>query len=379
MLLFMIRTPHGMTFLKTFACFVSALFLCALAPPATAQRDTNGVQIPLSVIDQDGRFVPGVRADQLRVRDKRISIVELKTSEAPRHIVFLMDMGSDMALRWSGMYYDRWRLSRGGAEDLLSKLSPQDTVSIYAFAEKAKALVVNTNDFRGASSLVNQLPVPGNKESRHEFGERSKFANAFREVLKSEDDKLHFGDVIVLFSCGEIGGEDTLLPSSDVEVAVEDEKGALGKLQPQLVRAGIRAYWFPATPLGVRFLSFFLRGRIHSEHLNIFEFFSSMGGLTFDPWDVDLLLKGNLVRERDLPWEGEAFKETRIVEKTTNEQGVERTAEEVYRAIKTFYIAKLQFATPPKKSAKIQLDLLNAQGQLDKSRWLFYPRNVPVE
>jgi hypothetical protein len=368
-----------MTALKAVTCFVFALTLGALAPRAAAQRDTSGTQIPLSVFDQDGKFVPGIRADQLRVKDSRISIAELRTVEAPRHIVLLLDMGSNMALRWPGTLYDRWRFARGAIGAFLSKMSPQDSVSIYAFAEKRKALVVNTNDFRQAFGLVNELPVPGQKEAKHEFGEKGKFSDAFREVLNSEGDKLHFGDAIILFSCGEIGGEDYPYALTLLGSLVDDERGNLKKLELPLTKAGIRAFWFPATPLNLRFRPSGTAAMLYGEHLNVFEFISATSGMTFDSWDGDLRLEGDIVREGDLPWENEAFKDTKVAQKTTDQQGVERTAEELYRAIRTFYVAKLQFMTPPKKSAKIQMDLLDAQGHPDKSRWLFYPRNVPVE
>jgi len=297
------------------------LLLLLTLPAPRAQDSSYATQwVALDVRDRRGQFVEDVRPDQVVVEDLPASVESMELDNAPRLILLLLDA--------SGTMGDRKTASWSNAKQFVVQFAHQrkgeDSIGLEAFAEKHELLSPFTQDFQ---SLVNRIETyAGSGKGRKMLGV------TLDEILSRQENRLRFGDVIVLVSSGE---------RSDAD------KSDFRRIRNGLIREGIRICL-------VRIPSVLEKGML-KEVTDVSDFVRATGGIELNMTSPTQNIQfGNGVR--------------------LSPDQIEFTAKNAYAFSRAYYRLGLKVLKPSTESRKLRLEIVGQQKEKLKGLQLSYPQ-----
>jgi len=206
-------------------CLVPWLLLALLSSAPTivlqAQDFSTTHVFPWSVFDREGRFVGGIKPEQIRVKGVPGTVRHLTLETAPRRTILLLDSSGSMGPPNSRS----WQDARQFAIEFVSRRQGTEQIAVHSFADGHQVLAGFTTD---SQYLIRQIETfAGSGKGRTMLG------SALAEILSTIDNGLEFGDAIVL--------------ASDGKQSTADKVG-LDKLTPEFTRRGLRALLMRVKP-----------------------------------------------------------------------------------------------------------------------------------
>lgn len=102
--------------------------------------DTSLVMVPVTVMDRSGRYVPELQRSNFRVLENGVEqkISYFATTDAPFSVVLLLDTSGSTQFRLDDI--------QDAAINFVSKLKPNDSVTVMSFDDKIQVLCKNTTN-----------------------------------------------------------------------------------------------------------------------------------------------------------------------------------------------------------------------------------------
>jgi VWFA-related protein len=129
----------------------------------TFRSDALTVTVDVAVLDNKGRFIPGIPAGNFRVLEdnepQRIS--GMQTGEAPMTICMVIEFSNLFQQYWSW----GWQETLTAAYGFIEMLKPEDQIAVVAFDLRPEILSDFTNDRRQTMEALQRLRIPGFSES----------------------------------------------------------------------------------------------------------------------------------------------------------------------------------------------------------------------
>ena len=119
------------------------------APPSTKPAkeeegvftvDTNLITTPVSVLDRNGRFIPGLKKKDFKIFEDGVlqTIDSFQSSEMPFTVVLMIDVSPSTRYKLDDIHF--------AAITFLNQLRPADRVMVVAFDQRVKILAEPTTD-----------------------------------------------------------------------------------------------------------------------------------------------------------------------------------------------------------------------------------------
>src|SRR5215207_901253 len=104
--------------------------------------ETNLVSTPVSVLDRNNRFIPGLKKGDFKLfeNDVEQELTYFKSEEQPFTVVLMIDISPSTKYRIDEIH--------GAAMSFVDQLRPNDKVMVVAFDENAEVLAEPTSDRR---------------------------------------------------------------------------------------------------------------------------------------------------------------------------------------------------------------------------------------
>jgi len=149
--------------------------------------DTNLVTVPVSVLDRQGRYVPGLRKEDFRVLENGMEqrIAYFEPTEKPFTVALVLDMSAST-------HFHLWEI-RAAAIAFAKQLRPQDRVLVVTFNEQVLLLTEATNDLNVVSAVI---------EINANTGTSTRLYDAVHLVINERLNKIPGRKAIVLFTDG---------------------------------------------------------------------------------------------------------------------------------------------------------------------------------
>jgi VWFA-related protein len=168
----------------------------ATAAPATDEEleagdvvriDTSLVAVPVSVLDRQGRFIPGLRKEDFRVFENGVeqAIAYFEPSEKPFTVALLLDTSASTR-------FHLWEI-REAAIAFAKQLRPQDRVLVVTFSDEVLLLTEATNDLEVVNAVIQTNANPGSA---------TRLYDAVNLVIAERLNKIQGRKAIVLFTDG---------------------------------------------------------------------------------------------------------------------------------------------------------------------------------
>jgi VWFA-related protein len=169
----------------------------AEATPATTDEEvsegdvvrieTSLVAVPVSVLDRQGRFIPGLRKEDFRVFENGIeqAIAYFEPSEKPFTVALLLDTSASTRFKL-------WEI-REAAIAFAKQLRPQDRVLVVTFSDEVLLLTEATNDLEVVNAVIQTNANPGSA---------TRLYDAVNLVIAERLNKIQGRKAIVLFTDG---------------------------------------------------------------------------------------------------------------------------------------------------------------------------------
>ncbi len=192
--------------------------LCVLAqvPPATSSTPTKGspegeiirvttdlVTTPVSVLDRNGRFIPGLRQRDFKIFENGVEqkIALFQSSEQPFTVILLIDISPSTRYRMEEIHF--------AAVTFVNQLRPTDKVMVVAFDSRIRPLTEEpTNEKQKIFSAIYKA----------NFGSGTSLYEAVGYVTELDFVKIPGRKAVVLFT----DGVDTTSPRSSFDSTLLD-------------------------------------------------------------------------------------------------------------------------------------------------------------
>lgn len=129
----------------------------------TFRADTLQVTVDVAVLDNKGRFIPGIPAGNFRVLEdgepQKVSAVQ--TGEAPMTVCMVIEFSNLFQQYWS---YG-WQETLTAVYGFTELLKPEDQIAVVAFDLRSEILSDFTTDRRQTMEALARLRIPGFSES----------------------------------------------------------------------------------------------------------------------------------------------------------------------------------------------------------------------
>ena len=125
--------------------------------------DTNMVTVEITVLDNDGVFIPGIPAGNFQILEDGVpqKIVQLGQSEAPMTVCLLIEFSNLYQQYWSETWYQTLAATYG----FVQTLRPEDWVAVVAYDLKPEILTDFTQDRRKINEALQRMRIAGYSES----------------------------------------------------------------------------------------------------------------------------------------------------------------------------------------------------------------------
>jgi Ca-activated chloride channel homolog len=149
--------------------------------------DTSLVAVPVSVLDRQGRFIPGLRREDFRVFENGVeqAIAYFEPSEKPFTVALLLDTSASTR-------FHLWEI-REAAIAFAKQLRPQDRVLVVTFSDEVLLLTEATNDLEVVNAVIQTNATPGSA---------TRLYDAVNLVIAERLNKIQGRKAIVLFTDG---------------------------------------------------------------------------------------------------------------------------------------------------------------------------------
>jgi hypothetical protein len=262
------------------------LAAAGLAIPAWAQ-DTR--VIPLAAYQREGRFVVGLKPEQILIKGVNAGVRTVELERVPRRIVLLVDASRSMG--GDGRGDNSWPYAMQLARDFLDLLQPRDQVALHTFAEKHLRLSDFTDDSTLLRRTLEQIAAPNSRAAGRSRGTDTNLGLALIEIIATYGETWKVGDTILLISDGEYKG---------------DQEVRLAKAEPELLTRGVRLMLLRIGPLVRQIRELVTEGRRGDENTKreagyfasqeMSDLAKRTGGFTLAPWDhAQLMSSGELI------------------------------------------------------------------------------------
>jgi VWFA-related protein len=125
--------------------------------------DTNMVTVEITVLDDNGVFIPGIPAGNFQILEDGVpqKVVQLGQSEAPMTVCLLIEFSNLYQQYWSESWYQTLTAAYGFVETL----RPEDWVAVVAYDLKPEILADFTQDRRKINEAMQRMRIAGYSES----------------------------------------------------------------------------------------------------------------------------------------------------------------------------------------------------------------------
>src|SRR5262245_61403473 len=147
--------------------------------------ETNLVTMPVSVLDRDGRFIPGLGAKDFQILENGVpqKVAYFQSVEQPFTVILMLDISPSTRYRMADIRYAALRF--------IDELRPNGGVEIVSFDESIRILNEPTSDRRRLSYAIMQAPLAGQGTSVYD---------AVDQVARTEVPKIEGRKAVVLFT-----------------------------------------------------------------------------------------------------------------------------------------------------------------------------------
>ncbi len=130
---------------------------------ATFKSDVDLVTVEVSVLDNKGRFIPGIPADKFRVLEDNVPqpVKGINPGEAPMTVAMVIEFSNLFQQYWSETWYQTLSASWG----FLESLKPDDYVAVVAYDIRPEILTDFTTDKAKVREAMQRLNIPAFSES----------------------------------------------------------------------------------------------------------------------------------------------------------------------------------------------------------------------
>ncbi|MBV6432642.1 MAG: hypothetical protein IANPNBLG_02784 [Bryobacteraceae bacterium] len=133
------------------------------APTATFRSDTVTVSVDVAVIDNKGRFIPGIPGGNFRVLEDNVpqKVATFGMGEAPMTVAMVIEFSNLFQQYWSEPWYQTLTAAYGFVETL----KPDDYVAVIAYDLRPEILSDFTTDRRLTQEALQRLRIAAYSES----------------------------------------------------------------------------------------------------------------------------------------------------------------------------------------------------------------------
>jgi VWFA-related protein len=149
--------------------------------------NTNFVTVPVSVLDRQGRFIPGLQREDFRVFENGVEqpIAHFEPTEKPFTVALLLDTSASTR-------FHQWQIKEA-AIAFAKQLRPQDRVLVVTFSDEVLLLTEATSDLNIISTVIEVNANPGSS---------TRLYDAVNLVISERLNKVPGRKAIVLFTDG---------------------------------------------------------------------------------------------------------------------------------------------------------------------------------
>ncbi len=154
--------------------------------PATVRVETSLVSIPVTVLDRQGKFVPGLRKGDFRIFEDEVEqeIEWFAAVEVPFHLVLLIDTSRSTVFRLEEI--------QQAAIDFVDQLRPQDRVMVISFDDAVNVDSEFTSDRRQLRQAIRNTRT----------GTSTRLYDALELAITERLDEVGGRKAVVLFTDG---------------------------------------------------------------------------------------------------------------------------------------------------------------------------------
>lgn len=152
----------------------------------TLKIETNLITIPVSVFDQYGLYIPGIRQSEFKIFEDGVEqeIAYFATTDKPITVALVLDVSPSTSYRIQDI--------RRAASAFVDKLKPQDSVIVMEFDHSVNVLAKVTTDREKIYKAINKA----------DFGDGTSLYNAVDEALRKQLAPIQGRKAVVLFTDG---------------------------------------------------------------------------------------------------------------------------------------------------------------------------------
>ena len=164
--------------------------------------DTDLVTTPVSVLDRNGRFIPGLKKKDFKIFENDVpqTITYFQSEEQPFTVVLMIDISPSTKYAMDDIHY--------AALTFVNQLRPADKVMVVAFDQRVHILTEPTGDRQQVYAAI----------YRAQFGSGTSIYDAVTTVANLDVVKQIGRKAVVLFT----DGVDTTSRSADYQSSVQD-------------------------------------------------------------------------------------------------------------------------------------------------------------
>jgi Ca-activated chloride channel family protein len=147
---------------------------------------TTLVTVPVSVMDREGRFIPGLREKQFHIYEDGIEqrIAYFDNAEKPFTVALMLDTSDSTRFKLKDI--------QNAALEFIDELRPDDRVVVAAFDKNVAVLAEATNDRRVLTTAIHRLNTGGS----------TGLYNAIDVIINKRLNRIRGRKAIVLFTDG---------------------------------------------------------------------------------------------------------------------------------------------------------------------------------
>lgn len=130
---------------------------------ATFRSDVDIVTVDVAVIDNKGRFIPGIPGGNFRILEDNVpqKISGVTMGEAPMTVALVVEFSNLFQQYWSYT----WQQTRMAAGGFIQTLRPDDYLAVIAYDLKPEILSDFSTDRSKAAEAMQRMTIPGFSES----------------------------------------------------------------------------------------------------------------------------------------------------------------------------------------------------------------------
>ncbi len=130
---------------------------------ATFRSDVLTVDVPVAVLDNKGRFIPGIPGGNFRILEDGVPqrITGFEAGQAPMTVCLVVEFSAAYQSFWSETWYQTLMATQG----FIDTLQPEDYLAIVAYDLKPEILSDFSTNRMDAMGAMRRMQIPGFSES----------------------------------------------------------------------------------------------------------------------------------------------------------------------------------------------------------------------